>query len=116
MDRWSGWSHFGAHYWYWAQTHVSADAFGPIEVANDALWGAQTQRSLMNFPIGWEKQPVAIVRAGLATAAEVCGHVSQVWCARVPIGATYSSSNAHPAPNERGDKLCATLEALGYSV
>ena len=59
---------------------------------------------------------VAIVRAGLATAAEVCGHVSQVWCARVPIGSTYSSSNAHPAPNERGDKLCATLEALGYAV
>ena len=26
-------------------------------------WGAQTQRSLLNFPIGWEKQPVAIIRA-----------------------------------------------------
>ena len=26
-------------------------------------WGAQTQRSIQNFPIGWEKQPVAVVRA-----------------------------------------------------
>ena len=31
---------------------TESDAFGPIEVASDVLWGAQTQRSLQNFPIG----------------------------------------------------------------
>ena len=33
-------------------TRSESDAFGPIEVASDVLWGAQTQRSLQNFPIG----------------------------------------------------------------
>jgi fumarate hydratase class II len=42
---------------------TETDSFGPLEVQSDRYWGAQTQRSLMNFPIGWEKQPVAIVRA-----------------------------------------------------
>ncbi|TIW80858.1 MAG: class II fumarate hydratase, partial [Mesorhizobium sp.] len=36
---------------------------GPIEVAADRYWGAQAQRSLGNFKIGWEKQPASIVRA-----------------------------------------------------
>ena len=46
-----------------AQTRTESDSFGPLEVPSDKYWGAQTQRSIMNFPIGWEKQPVAIVRA-----------------------------------------------------
>jgi fumarate hydratase class II len=44
-------------------TRTETDSFGPLEVPSDKYWGAQTQRSLMNFPIGWEKQPVAVVRA-----------------------------------------------------
>ncbi|MDZ4365115.1 class II fumarate hydratase [Brevundimonas sp.] len=45
-------------------THRSeTDTFGPIEVAADRYWGAQAQRSLGNFKIGWEKQPLPIVRA-----------------------------------------------------
>ncbi|OAN75574.1 fumarate hydratase, class II [Jannaschia sp. EhC01] len=45
------------------QTRTETDSFGPLEVPADKYWGAQTQRSILNFPIGWEKQPVAIVRA-----------------------------------------------------
>src|SRR5258706_11462494 len=37
--------------------------FGPIEVPADRYWGAQTQRSLQNFKIGWEKQPIPVVKA-----------------------------------------------------
>ncbi|MFC3571556.1 class II fumarate hydratase [Paracoccus simplex] len=44
-------------------TRTETDSFGPLEVPADKYWGAQTQRSIQNFPIGWEKQPVAIVRA-----------------------------------------------------
>ena len=44
-------------------TRVETDSFGPLDVPCDKYWGAQTQRSLINFPIGWEKQPIAIVRA-----------------------------------------------------
>ncbi|MDH5530640.1 MAG: lyase family protein, partial [Paracoccaceae bacterium] len=45
------------------KTRTETDSFGPLEVPSDKYWGAQTQRSILNFPIGWEKQPVAIVRA-----------------------------------------------------
>jgi fumarate hydratase class II len=44
-------------------TRTETDTFGPIEVPADRYWGAQAQRSLGNFKIGWEKQPAAIVRA-----------------------------------------------------
>ncbi len=54
-----------------ADTRTETDSFGPLEVAADKYWGAQTQRSLMNFPIGWEKQPVAIVRA-LGVIKQAC--------------------------------------------
>ncbi|HEY1245959.1 MAG TPA: class II fumarate hydratase [Hyphomicrobiaceae bacterium] len=46
-----------------ASVRVETDTFGPIEVPADRYWGAQAQRSLGNFKIGWERQPAAIVRA-----------------------------------------------------
>src|SRR6201991_4672360 len=46
-----------------SKTRTETDTFGPIEVAADRYWGAQAQRSLGNFKIGWEKQPAPIVRA-----------------------------------------------------
>jgi len=44
-------------------TRTETDSFGPLEVQADRYWGAQTQRSIQNFPIGWEHQPVAMRRA-----------------------------------------------------
>ncbi|AMM84875.1 class II fumarate hydratase [Martelella sp. AD-3] len=44
-------------------TRTETDTFGPIEVAADRYWGAQAERSLGNFKIGWEKQPLSVVRA-----------------------------------------------------
>ena len=44
-------------------TRTETDTFGPIEVPADRYWGAQAQRSLGNFKIGWEKQPLPVVRA-----------------------------------------------------
>jgi fumarate hydratase class II len=57
-----------------AKTRQESDAFGPLEIPADSLWGAQTQRSLHNFRIGTERMPIEIVRAlGLIkrAAAEV---------------------------------------------
>jgi fumarate hydratase class II len=45
------------------ETRIETDTFGPIEVRADRYWGAQSQRSLKNFDIGWEKQPAPVVRA-----------------------------------------------------
>ncbi len=54
-----------------SKTRTESDSFGPLEVPSEKYWGAQTQRSLMNFPIGWETQPVAIVRA-LGVIKQAC--------------------------------------------
>jgi len=45
------------------KTRTESDTFGPIDVPHDRYWGAQAQRSLGNFKIGWERQPLPIVRA-----------------------------------------------------
>jgi fumarate hydratase class II len=56
-------------------TRTESDSFGPLEVPADKYWGAQTQRSLMNFPIGWERQPIAIVRA-LGVIKKACAQAN----------------------------------------
>jgi len=57
---------------------VETDSFGTLEVPADKYWGAQTQRSIMNFPIGWERQPVAIIRAlGVIKKACAMANVAQ---------------------------------------
>ncbi|HEV7873536.1 MAG TPA: class II fumarate hydratase [Enterovirga sp.] len=45
------------------QTRTESDTFGPIEVAADRYWGAQTQRSIQNFRIGGERMPGPLVHA-----------------------------------------------------
>ena len=45
------------------QTRTETDTFGPIEVPADHYWGAQTERSLHNFKIGGERQPLPLIHA-----------------------------------------------------
>ncbi len=58
-----------------ADTRTETDSFGPLDVPADKYWGAQTQRSIINFPIGWERQPVAIIRA-LGVIKKACATVN----------------------------------------
>ena len=45
-------------------TRTETDSFGPIEVPGDSYWGAQTERSIANFPFGErERMPAEIVHA-----------------------------------------------------
>ena len=46
-----------------SKTRTETDTFGPIEVDATKYWGAQAQRSIGNFKIGWERQPLPVVRA-----------------------------------------------------
>ncbi len=46
-----------------ARTRTESDTFGPIEVPEERLWGAQTQRSLEHFRISGERMPKALVHA-----------------------------------------------------
>ena len=59
-----------------SQTRTETDSFGPLEVPSEKYWGAQTQRSIINFPIGWEKQPVAIIRA-LGVIKQACAKANK---------------------------------------
>ena len=45
------------------KVRIEKDTFGDIEVPADHLWGAQTQRSLQNFKISNQRQPVEIIKA-----------------------------------------------------
>ena len=44
-------------------TRSETDSFGPIDVAADRYWGAQTERSRQNFRIGQDRMPMPIVHA-----------------------------------------------------
>ena len=46
-----------------AETRIETDSLGPMEVAADRYWGAQTQRALRNFRIGDERMPDLLIRA-----------------------------------------------------
>ena len=93
-------------------TRTESDSFGPLEVPADKYWGAQTQRSLSNFPIGWEKQPVAIVRA-LGVIKQAAAH-TRVRRAR-PTGLTSESGplqRPQPPMNAR-DSPARRVGAVG---
>ena len=57
-------------------TRVETDSFGEVEVDKTRYWGAQTQRSILNFPIGWEKQPKSIVKA-LGIIKKACAKINK---------------------------------------
>lgn len=59
-----------------AQTRIEHDTFGPIEVAADRLWGAQTQRSLEHFHISSERMPKELILA-LAMVKRACALVNR---------------------------------------
>ena len=44
-------------------SRTETDSLGPIDVPDAAYWGAQTQRSLINFAIGQERMPLPVVHA-----------------------------------------------------
>ena len=44
-------------------TRIESDTMGEVEVPADKYWGAQTQRSIENFPIGNDRMPPALIRA-----------------------------------------------------
>jgi fumarate hydratase class II len=57
-------------------TRTERDSFGPIEVATERLWGAQTQRSLLHFHISTERMPDELIVA-LADVKRACAHVNR---------------------------------------
>ncbi len=57
-------------------TRTETDSFGPIEVAADRYWGAQTERSRQNFRIGSDVMPLALIHA-LALVKKIAADVNR---------------------------------------
>jgi fumarate hydratase, class II len=58
-------------------TRLERDTMGAIEVPADRYWGAQTERSLENFPIGTERMPTPLIRAfGIQKKAAALANLS----------------------------------------
>ena len=55
---------------------IEKDTMGEINVLNRRYWGAQTKRSLENFPIGDEKMPKKIID-GFAYLKKACAIVNK---------------------------------------
>ncbi|MER2295170.1 MAG: class II fumarate hydratase [Desemzia incerta] len=55
---------------------IEKDSLGEIAVSQDALWGAQTQRSIENFQIGTEKMPLKLIEA-LVQVKKACAIVNE---------------------------------------
>lgn len=56
-------------------TRTESDTFGPIDVPVDRYWGAQTERSIRNFPIGGERMPEPVIR-GLGVVKRAAAEVN----------------------------------------
>jgi fumarate hydratase class II len=63
------------HAWRMSQMREETDSMGTIAVPADRYWGAQTQRSLQNFPIGRERMPIEVVHA-LAVVKQAAARVN----------------------------------------
>ena len=60
------------------QYRIETDSLGKVRVPKEKYWGAQTQRSIINFPIGWERQPTAIIKAlGIIKASAARTNMAQ---------------------------------------
>jgi fumarate hydratase class II len=57
-------------------TRIESDSMGQIEVPADKYWGAQTQRSLLHFNIGFDVMPREMIRA-LGVLKKACALVNQ---------------------------------------
>ena len=57
-------------------TRIETDSLGEVTVPADRYYGAQTQRSLENFPIGGERFPRAVIRA-CAVVKCACARVNR---------------------------------------
>ena len=75
-------------------SRTETDSFGPIEVPADAYWGAQTQRSIENFPFGSaERMPLPLIHA-LGLVKQAAARVNR----RHGLDATDSPTPSRPPP------------------
>jgi len=86
-------------------TRRETDSFGAIDVSAERLWGAQTQRSLENFPIGEERMPRAVIHAlGLVKQAAALTN-QDLGLLPPPLAQAIAAAAAEVAAGSRDDEF-----------
>ncbi|HET8611277.1 MAG TPA: class II fumarate hydratase [Sphingomonas sp.] len=95
------------------ETRTETDSFGPIEVPASAYWGAQTERSLHNFPFGAsERMPVGIVHA-LAIVKQAAAKVNRAYGLAPDIAEAIEAAAASVAAGEHDDQFPLVIWQTG---
>jgi fumarate hydratase class II len=94
-------------------TRTETDSLGPVEVPASAYWGAQTQRSIENFPFpATERMPLAIVRA-LAIVKQAAARVNRAHGLPEEIAEQIESAAAEVAAGRLDDQFPLVIWQTG---
>ena len=85
-------------------TRTETDSFGPIDVPGKAYWGAQTQRSIGNFPIGGERMPIPLIRA-LGTIKQAAARVNRAHGLDAVLADAIETAAAEVADGQHDDQF-----------
>ncbi len=92
---------------------TEADSLGEIEVSADKYWGAQTQRSLLNFPFGAdERMPIAIIHA-LARVKIAAARVNRAYGLDAKLADAIEAAAAQVAAGQLDDQFPLVIWQTG---
>ena len=95
------------------RTRIETDSIGAINVPTDAYWGAQTQRSIENFPFGaQERMPIGIVHA-LALVKQAAARVNRKHGLAPDIADTIESAAAEVVSGKLDDQFPLVIWQTG---
>ncbi len=85
-------------------SRTETDSFGPIEVPAGAYWGAQTQRSIGNFPIGHDRMPLPLIHA-LARIKQAAARVNRSHGLEPQLADAIETAAAEVAAGQHDDQF-----------
>jgi len=85
-------------------TRVETDSFGHIDVPDTAYWGAQTQRSIGNFPIGNDRMPLPLIHA-LGRIKQAAAQVNRAYGLDAGIADAIEAAAAEVADGKLDDQF-----------
>ena len=96
-----------------SKIRTETDSFGPIAVPTDAYWGAQTQRSIANFPFGaQERMPIGIIHA-LALVKQAAARVNRRHGLDTKIGDAIETAAAEVVAGKHDDQFPLVIWQTG---
>jgi len=85
-------------------SRTETDSFGPIEVPAGVYWGAQTQRSIGNFPIGHDRMPLPLIHA-LARIKQAAARVNRSHGLEPQLADAIETAAAEVAAGQHDDQF-----------